>query len=100
MIIYFITGIHAILEVILTVSSVEDFKSSVEEFLDSVELLFTHLLLLLLQGPPLMVSGKNAVAVSFLQFTSLNHTLQNNLKPLPALLEVAVVNLLPALYPT
>ena len=61
----------ALLEIILTVSSVEDFKSSVEEFLDSVELLFTHLLLL--QGPPLMVSGKN-VAATFLPFTSLNHT--------------------------
>ena len=81
----------------MTVYSVEVFKSSVEEFLDSVELLFTHLLLL--QGPPSMVSGKNAVA-SFLPFTSLNHTLQNNLKPLSALLEVAVVNLLPALHLT
>ena len=87
----------AILEVILTVSSVDDFKFSVEEFLDSVELLFTHLLLL--HGPPLMVSDKN-VAASFLPFTNLNHTLQKNLKPLSALLKVAVVNLLPALPPT
>ena len=71
-----------LLEVILALSSVED-------FVDSLELLFTYLLLL--QGPPLMVSVKNAVA-SFLPFTSLNHNLQNNLKLLSALLEVAVVN--------
>ena len=57
------------------------------------------LLLLLMHGPPLMASGKNAVA-SFLPFISLNHLCQSSSRPLSALLEVASVNFLFASHPT